>query len=144
MGCCANKKCDRPKEEMLSPEAVISLLEDSSWAVTKLLEIAKSGIRFVGFKNDRVNELAATISAIVAENNYLKGLLGIFHPSKTQVNEKGVTIMFGPGNAYTLFIPAVTDDARQKIAASLTATAMQLKQKKATPDPRQQEFSFDQ
>ena len=94
---------------------------------SKLLEIARSGIRCVDFKNPNINELAATLSAIVAENQYLKNLLGIFHPGKAAVEDNGVTISFGPGNTYRLFIPAFSQSARTKLAASLIAAADELK-----------------
>lgn len=142
MGCCSNKNCNRPKEEMLSADVLVSLLEDSSWALAKLLDIAKGGARFVGFKNDQVNELAATISAIVTENNYLKSLLGIFHPGKAKAEDAGVTITFGPRNEYSLFIPALTHDARTKLGTSLIEAGEQIKKKQSEQNQQQQYLPF--
>jgi hypothetical protein len=142
MGCCSNKNCGRQKEAMLDPAALITLLEESSWAVKKLLEIAKSGARIVGFKNTDIDELAAVISAIAAENKYLKNLLGIYHPGKADTSDRGVTITFGPDAAYTLFIPAITSEARTKLANSLTAAAEELKNKSEPILPEQKWLPF--
>lgn len=146
MGCCANnKKCDRPREEMMSAETLIELLDDSSWVVAKLLEIAKSGVRFVGFKNEKISELAAAISAIVAENNYLKSLLGINAPSTLKTNNAGATVFFGPRGEYSLFIAAPTQESRSKLAVSLIAAGKELQLNKTTaPNPQQQFLPFDQ
>lgn len=131
MGCCGNKQCDRPKAEMTIDLASMSaLLEEGSAVLTKLIDIAKGGARFVGFKNAQTNELAATIAAIVSENNYLKNLLGIFHPGTAHTDENGVTISFGPRNTYKLFIPAFTESARTKLADSLMKAAEELKKTK--------------
>lgn len=144
MGCCSRKNCELPKEEMMSAEALASLLEDNSWVLTKLLEIAKSGLRFVGFKNERVNELAATISAIVAENNYLKSLLNGSAPSTLKTSNDGATVFFGPRGEYSLFLSAATQEARNKLAANLIAAGEELQQKNATElGQRQQIFTFD-
>jgi len=144
MGCCARKNCDLPKENMTSSEALLSLLDDNSWVVTKLLEIAKSGIRFVGFKNERLSELATTISAIVTENNYLKSLLGAGSPSSIKTANDGTTVFFGPRGEYSLFIATPTQEARNKLAASLIAAGKELQQNKTIkPDPRQQVLPFD-
>jgi hypothetical protein len=144
MGCCARKNCDRPKEEMMSSEAMFALLEDGSWAITKLLELAKSGIRSVGFKNERLSELAAAISAIVAENNYLKSLLGVGKPDTVTTTNDGVTIFFGPRGEYSLFIFTPTQETRNKLAANLIAAGKELQQKNTTEiDPRQQFLPFD-
>jgi len=145
MGCCGNKTCDRPREEMLGSDALLALVGDGSWVLSKLLDIAKGGSRFVGFKNDNLNELAAVISALVAENNNLKTLFGLFPPGKAKVEDAGVTISFGPHSEYTLFIPAVTDEAREQLSASLISAGKQLK-KKVTPvaGPEQQYLPFDQ
>lgn len=129
---------------MTSPEALLALLDDSSWVVTKLLEIAKSGIRSVSFKNERVSELAATISAIVVENNYLKSLLGVAAPSKIETTTDGATVFFGPRGEYSLFLAAPTQEARTKLAASLIAAGKELQTKKtAEADPRQQQLPFN-
>ena len=138
MGCCSNKSCNRPKEEMLDTTTLSVLVAESSWALTKLLEIAKGGARFVGFKDVSANELAATISAIVMENNYLKGLLGIYHPGKATADERGVTLSFGPRNTYSLVIPATTQTARTKLADSLIAAAEELK--KSQPELPEQKW----
>ena len=130
MGCCSNKSCDRPKEEMLDAATLSAIVSEGSWVLTKLLDIAKGGARFVGFKNVSTNELAATISAIVMENNYLKGLLGIYHPGKATADERGATLFFGPQNTYSLVIPATTQTARTKLADSLMAAADALKKTK--------------
>ncbi len=144
MGCCSNKKCDRPREEMMSSDALLSLLDDSSWVITKLLEIAKSGIRFVGFKNEKISELAAAISAIVAENNYLKSLLGLSTPSVVKTTDAGATLFFGPRGEYSLFLAAPTQEARIKLAANLMAAGKELQQQKTTEvNPRQQSLPFD-
>lgn len=144
MGCCSNKKCDRPREEMMSSDALLALLDDSSWVVTKLLEIAKSGIRFVGFKNEKISELAAAISAIVAENNYLKSLLGVTPPSTLKTDNDGATVFFGPRGEYSLFISAPTQETRNKLAASLIAAGKELQQQKTTAaDPQQQFLPFN-
>ncbi|NBT76013.1 MAG: hypothetical protein EBT15_08575, partial [Betaproteobacteria bacterium] len=135
---CQNKKCDRPKEEMLDTPTLLALLEDGTAVAAKLLDIAKGGIRFVGFKNAQVSELAATISSIVAENNYLKRLLGIFRPAEITADEHGAKISFGPRNEYTLFIPAVTQSARTKVANSLKAAAEDLQ--KASPAVPEQKW----
>lgn len=141
MGCCANnKKCDRPKEEMMSAETLIALLDDSSWVVTKLLEIAKSGVRFVGFKNEKINELAVLISAIVAENNYLKSLLGVAPPSTIKTDNNGATIFFGPRGEYSLFIATPTQETRSKLAANLIAAGKELQQQKTIAVNPQQQF----
>lgn len=140
MGCCSNKKCDRPREEMMSSDALLSLLDDSSWVVTKLLEIAKSGIRFVGFKNEKISELAAAISAIVAENNYLKSLLGLAAPSELKTDNNGATVFFGPRGEYSLFIAAPTQEIRNKLAASLIAAGKELQQQKTITADQQQQF----
>lgn len=144
MGCCGNKKCEKPKAEMTSPDALLALLEDSSLVVAKLIEIAKSGVRFVGFKNERLSALATTISAIVAENNYLKSLLGVAAPSTVKTTHDGATVFFGPRGEYSLFLAAPTQEARQKLGASLIAAGKELQQKKTTEyDPRQQQLPFD-
>jgi hypothetical protein len=144
MGCCSGKNCDRPKEDLTSPGALLAMLEESSWAVTKLLEIAKNGIRFVGFKNERINELAATISAIVTENNYLKSLLTSTKPSTVTTADDGATLFFGPHNEYRLFIATPTAEARHKLAANLIAAGKELQHKKPpAPNPQQQVFPFD-
>jgi hypothetical protein len=142
MSCCEsrNKNCSRPKEEMLSPETITALLDEGSWVLKKLLDIARGGARFVGFKNDHVNELAALISSVVAENNYLKGLLGVFHPGKAKAGETGVTLMFGPSNEYTLFIPALTEEARAKLGASLIEAGKDLTRKKETVKANPQQY----
>jgi len=127
MGCCGKKNCDRPKEEMTSSATLLAALEESSWAITKLLEIAKNGIRFVGFKNDHVNELAATIAAIVNENNYLKNLLKLGDDATTKTDETGMTIWFGPRNEYSLFIATPTQKSRTALADSLINAAETLK-----------------
>lgn len=142
MGCCSKKGCGQNREEMLSAETLTTLLGDGSWVIGKLFEIAKGGARFVGFKNERLDELAALISAIVAENNYLKSLLGIFYPGNATTSAAGVTISFGPRNEYTLFIPAVTEDARAKLGASLIAAGEQLKQSKTLETDSQQFLPF--
>ena len=130
---------------MLSSDALLSLLDDSSWVVTKLLEIAKSGIRSVGFKNEKISELAAAISAIVAENNYLKSLLGREATNPITTDNDGATVFFGPRGEYSLFIPAPTQDVRDKLAASLIAAGKALQQTKTnTPNPQQQFLPFDQ
>lgn len=145
VGCCANnKKCDRPREEMMSAETLLALLDDSSWVVTKLLEIAKSGGRFVGFKNKKISELAAVISAIVAENNYLKSLLGGSPPSTIKTDNDGATVFFGPRGEYNLFIATPTQEARSKLAASLIAAVEELQLNKTTAsNPQQQFLPFD-
>jgi hypothetical protein len=128
MGCCdaSNKKCNRQKEEIISPDALTALASDGSWVLQKLLEIARGGVRFVGFKNVAVNELAATIAGIVAENNYLKRMLGIFHPGRAAAEKSGAIIMFGPKNEYKLFIPAISETARAKLSASLISAGEEL------------------
>lgn len=145
MGCCGRKTCDRPKEEMLGSDALLALAGDGSWVLNKLLDIAKGGSRFVGFKSDSLNELAAMISALVAENEKLKTLFGIFPPGKAKADDAGVTISFGPRGEYTLFIPAIADEARERLSASLIAAGKQLK-KKPSPatSPAQQYLPFDQ
>ena len=142
MSCCEsrNKNCSRPKEEIISPETLATLFEEGSWVIKKLLDIAKGGARFVGFKNDHVNELAALISSVVAENNSLKSLLGVFHPGKAEAEDAGVTIMFGPRNEYTLFIPALTETARAKLGASLIAAGKDLSRKKETVKANPQQY----
>jgi hypothetical protein len=127
MGCCGKKNCDRPKEEMTSLAPLLAALEENSWAITKLLEIAKNGIRFVGFKNDHVNELAATIAAVVNENNYLKNLLKLPTTPAPKTDETGMTIWFGPRNEYSLFIAAPTQKSRTALADSLIKAAEELK-----------------
>lgn len=144
MGCCGNKKCEKPKAEMASADALLGLLEDSSLVVAKLLEIAKSGVRSVGFKNERLTELATMISAIVAENNYLKSLLGPSTPSAIKTTNEGATVFFGPRGEYSLFLAAPTQEARTKLAASLIAAGKELQTKKtAEADPRQQQLPFN-
>lgn len=145
MGCCANnKKCDRPREEMMSAETLIALLDDSSWVVAKLLEIAKSGVRFVGFKNEKISELAAAISTIVAENNYLKRLLGLVPPNTIKTDNGGATIFFGPRGEYSLFIATPTQETRSKLATNLIAAGKELQLNKTTaPNPQQQFLPFD-
>lgn len=147
MGCCANnKKCDRPREEMMSAEILSTFLDDSirSWVVAKLLEITKSGVRSVGFKNEKISELAAAISAIVAENNYLKSLLGINAPRTLKIDNAGATIFFGPRGEYSLFIATPTQETRSKLATNLIAAGKELQLNKTTaPNPQQQFLPFD-
>lgn len=112
---------------MTSSATLLAALEESSWAITKLLEIAKNGIRFVGFKNDHVNELAATIAVIVNENNYLKDLLKLSDDATTKTDKTGMTIWFGPRNEYSLFIAAPTQKNRTVLADSLMKAAEELK-----------------
>lgn len=148
MGCCANnKKCDLPREEMMSAEVLSAFLDDSvrSWVVAKLLEIAKSGVRSVGFKNEKISELAAAISAIVSENNHLKRLLGLVPPNTIKTDNGGATVFFGPRGEYSLFISATTQEARSKLAANLIAAGKELQlNKTTTPNPQQQFLPFDQ
>jgi len=143
MGCCSNKEgCNRPREEMVDAATLNTLVEEGAWVLTKLMEIARGGARFVGFKNATTNELAATISAIVTENNYLKSLLGVYYPGKAAVEDRGVTVSFGPRNSYTLFIPTLTQTGRTKLADSLIAAAEELKKSQpAPPDQKWLPFS---
>jgi len=144
MGCCSHKNCDRPREAMTSPEALLGLLNENSWVVTKLLDIAKSGIRFVGFKNERIDELAATIATIVAENNYLKSLLGTARPSVIKTTNDGVTVSFGPRNEYNLFMATPTQETRNTLAENLIAAGKELQRINVTVlNQQQQVLPFD-
>ena len=116
MTCCSNQKKTCTKETMaVDIKTLLTLAEEYATVAPKLLEIARSGIRCVDFKNPNINELAATLSAIVAENQYLKNLLGIFHPGKAAVEDNGVTISFGPGNTSLI---AAADELKKVPPAS--------------------------
>jgi len=129
---------------MTSPEALLGLLNENSWVITKLLDIAKSGIRFAGFKNERIDELAATIATIVAENNYLKSLLGTARPSGVKTTNNGVTVSFGPRNEYNLFIATPTQETRSTLAENLIAAGKELQRINATVlNQQQQVLPFD-
>lgn len=143
MSCCEsqNKKCSRPKEEMLSAETVISLLDEGSWVLKKLLDIAQGGARFVGFKSASVNELAAIIASVIAENNYLKSLLGVFNSDKPDTTTASATISFGPRNEYKLLIPAMTAADRAKIIAALVASGQDLTAQKQSAQQQYLPFS---
>ena len=138
MTCCSNQKPTTAKEAMVDIKTLMTLVEEYTALAPKLLEIVKGGIRSVDFKNPNIKELATIIASIVAENNYLKNLLGGFHPGKAHAKEDGVTIHFGPQNEYQLFIPALTQSARTKLATSLMVAAEALQ--KSKPDTPEQKW----
>jgi hypothetical protein len=98
----------------------------------ELLTAVKTGaVRFLA-QDPRINQLAAQISALVVENEYLKKILGVTPPPPTlTVAPQMVTIVFGTNSEYTLTLPVTTAEDRRVLADQLFYAAMDLKRQES-------------
>jgi hypothetical protein len=142
-GCgCHGGGCNRPREELSVNPAVLQS------AIKNLFTVAVTGIKHFPWPNEEVAALAELIANTLAENERLKALLGLREPVEPQpqvdVDGDQVRLHFGPGNSYTLYLPAATLSQRKELARSLTAAADELKRAPAVKQslPGQLTFPF--
>jgi len=121
MCACSNKCCgskqpatDPPKEEFLSG----LWADNGTWLLNYLLNVAKTGSATAPIKDALADQLAKTIAGLATENNYLRTLLFGFL-AKTDKDKNAVEIAFGPGNAYKIAIPVLTEEARRHMVENL-------------------------
>lgn len=129
MSCCGKKSCQNtePADPATTGPAAFSVLESSAAVIAKLVEVTKTGVCDFVFKDTKLNELAATISMLVAENQYLKKLARLLPGTpKIDIAPSTISFNFGPDSEYTLTVP-VTLKNRQKLADQLFYAAMTLK-----------------
>ena len=139
MGCCNREPCDSKKEAL--PTAAFSTASFTA-LVPKLMEVLKTGICLWSFKDAAADQLAASIAAMVRENENLKALLKVFcAPSPSIVPMADiVAISFGPANTYTLHISAATPAEKDALADSLQKAADTLR---GATQNKQLQFDWD-
>lgn len=96
----------------------------TEWVLTQLVQIAKTGISKLTLGNPLADTLAATISSLVNENEYLKKILGarlLVTPDASKIS-----IAFGPANRFVLDIPVSSDQEKRDVAAALSSAAAKI------------------
>lgn len=96
----------------------------AEWLLTQLAWVAKTGVSKLRLGNPMAETLAATIAALVSENEYLKKILGARLLVTSE--DKKVSIAFGPANRFVLDIPVNNDDEKREIAAALSAAGSKI------------------
>jgi hypothetical protein len=106
MACCGDG-CEKRKEAMLDGALLGAAAGQGAFIINKLLEIAAAGGGLLYmFQNDpKLNELAAVISALAAENQSLKRQLSYESGPEITAEPTSLTIAFGPDESYILTIP---------------------------------------
>lgn len=115
MTCCQhNGGCKRHEPKgFTSTDAPVESLMDFKDIVGLLSAAASSGVKNFAFKDAALEQLAASVAQLAAENNYLKKLAALLSPTDANMVDDVVTISFGPGHVYMLSIPA-SNDAQKK------------------------------
>jgi hypothetical protein len=131
-----NKNCQHKnsikKEAFLAPPGLD--------VIPELLKLAKTGVFNYFFKDAQLNELASRISALFAENAYLKKLVSLIPvPPDICVKQQEVTIGFGPEQGYKLTIPVLGKKDRLQLADQLFYAALELKRQEIEYDKQQQQ-----
>lgn len=125
-------KCDDEKIATdIVPTAAIIELIDVSGLTAILSAIATTGIKNLSFKDVGLEKLARKVSALAAENSYLKKLAAILSPVQAEASVDEVCIRFGPANSYTLTL-LITDDNKQELAQQLQTIAANLTEQHKT------------
>lgn len=143
--CCNknNKMCSQNQPERVEFVSSVGLE-----FVQQLVDAARGGLyESVGkilslavFKSPAAKQMAETIIGLVAENEYLKRVLG--RPPDVPapvIKEHNFELAFGPDSAYRLVVPLESADHRRRLAKQLRAVAEQLETSAA---PQQTEFPF--
>ena len=140
MGCCNKTPCQ--KEQEITPAATQTAeFMSIDTLLTGLLKVAKTGINTLHISNPVANQLAATIAALAAENEYLKKLMGALSPITATESPTTVDISFGPGSAYTLKLPIASETQRRELSQQFVKLAAVLAIGK--PQPQQQMHLFN-
>lgn len=140
--CCLK---DSPAAKTSAELPAESLVLDSlllSTVAKQLIDIAKTGLNFT-FDSSALTDLARTVTAMSAENAYLKRLVSVLKPAEevVAIRAENVSISFGPANEYTLLMPITSSGHKQSLAATFTAAAEQLLTS-LEPDSAQSVFPF--
>ncbi len=125
--CCSK---DSPAAKTSAELPTEGLVLDSpilSAVAKQLIDIAKTGLNFT-FDSSALTDLARTVTAMSAENAYLKRLVSVLKPVEevVAIRAENVSIAFGPANEYTLLMPITSSSHKQSLAATFTAAARQL------------------
>jgi len=107
---------DAPVESLMDFKDIINLLST----------MATTGVKNFAFKDAALEKLAESVAQLAAENNYLKKLAAMLSPTGIELTGDTVTVSFGPGGAYTLAIPAGTDEQRKHLGAQFYLLAKKL------------------
>lgn len=131
MCACSNKcgnGCNNKKEPVDAPEAAFlgGLWSDNGvWFINYLLEVAKTGNPTAPIRDALADKLVKTIAGLAAENSQLRTLLFGFL-AKVNDDKTEVAITFGPGNAYSIAIPVLTEEARVTMIENLRTVIEEL------------------
>jgi hypothetical protein len=125
--------CKTETQPVAAPtEAFVEL--DVGSVVAVLTAIASTGIKNLSFKDVGLENLASKLSAIAAENEYLKKLVSLLSPVSAENTSTEIHVRFGPGNAYCLTLPIAADN-KETLAQQLVEIAKILR---APTDDKQQ------
>lgn len=144
MACCRNG-CEKRREALLDPAILGTAAEQGAFILSKLLEIAATGggLLYMFKDNPRLNELAAAISVLASENQYLKKLLAGDDDPAVSATVKQLSISFGPEQQYMLTIPVSRDlSSRARMAAQLREASAALAPPATQRLPDQKVFAF--
>lgn len=149
MGCCGKQSgCAKQERDLPKDELLESLSGVSVDLVSKLLQVAASGLRAntilreFGFTNTKVEELAKRIADLAVENEYLRKVTDLFSPVAFDTTGGNIEIAFGPRNEYTLRIPLTKKSDRSRIITQLRTAADKLELVDAEPESTQKVLPF--
>jgi hypothetical protein len=140
MGCCNKTPCQ--KEQEVTPVATQTAeFVSIDTLLTGLLKVAKTGINTLHISNPVANQLAVTIAALAAENEYLKKLMSALSPITATESAATVDISFGPGGAYTLRLPIAAEAQRRELSQQFVKLAATLAVGKPQPQSQMNLFN---
>ena len=127
MTCCQNNGCKRQEPKGFTTTAApVESLMDFKDIIGLLSNMATTGVKNFAFKDAALEQLAANVAQLAAENNYLKKLAALLSPTSADITDDFVTISFGPGQAYTLAIPTGTDAQKKALGQQFFVLAKKL------------------
>jgi hypothetical protein len=141
MGCCNKTSCQSEKEATPVTAQTAEFVSIDT-LLTGLLKVAKTGINTLHISNPVANQLAATIAALAAENEYLKKLMSALSPITATEAADTVDISFGPGGAYLLRLPIASENQRRELSQQFVKLAATLAVGKH-PSPQQMHLFND-
>jgi acetyl-CoA acetyltransferase len=135
MGCCGNNSnCKRNTDNFKTTQEPVEKLLDIREIVNMLGVMAVTGVKHFKFSDENLDELAIAVTKLAAENTYLKKLAALISPAGLDITEEEVRVTFGPGNAYTLTLPVMTESQRKLLGEQFLAIANKLGAHNETPD----------
>lgn len=118
--CCQKTADEQQTQAFLGLDSIVTTVT----TINALIQLARTGLLIASVENDKLKELVSAIKALTTENQWLKKIVnGGDTPPAISVEEKQVSISFGPDANYTLIVPAAGAVERHALAEQFVAAA---------------------